>query len=70
MDVYFQYLVDTDEGVHSQKVRKDDVFKVTVWALYDIDEAGSMATIRGNLWKEKIYGQVDARRAGRELRLI
>lgn len=59
MEVYFQYLVDTDEGVHSQKVKKDDVFKVTVWALYDIDEAGKMATIRCNLWEERMYGQVD-----------
>lgn len=59
MEVYFKYLKDTDEGVHSQKVKKDDVFKVQVWALYDIDEEGKMLTIRCNLWEEKLFGQVD-----------
>ncbi|KXT15191.1 hypothetical protein AC579_3941 [Pseudocercospora musae] len=59
MEVYFKYIVDTDQGVHSQTVKKDDVFKVTVWALYDIDEQGKMARIRCNLWEEKLLGQVD-----------
>lgn len=62
MEVYFRYTVDTDEGVHSQKVKKGDVFKVTVWALYDIDDAGKMETIRCNLWDEKLFGQVDVDR--------
>ncbi|KAI5359601.1 putative NTF2-like domain superfamily, SnoaL-like domain-containing protein [Septoria linicola] len=59
MEVYFQYTKDTDEGVHNQRVKEGDVFKVTVWALYEIDEAGKMGTIRCDLWEEKMYGQVD-----------
>lgn len=59
MEVYFKYLVDTDQGVHSRSAQKDDVFKVTVWALYDIDAEGKMATIRCTLWEEKMLGQVD-----------
>ncbi|KXT03039.1 hypothetical protein AC578_652 [Pseudocercospora eumusae] len=59
MEVYFKYIVDTDQGVHSQTVKKDDVFKVIVWALYDINEQGKMTKIRCNLWEEKLLGQVD-----------
>lgn len=59
MDVYFKYVKDTDQGVHSTKVLKDDVFKVTVWALYDINEEGKMLRIRCNLWEEKLLGQMN-----------
>lgn len=68
MEVYFKYITDTDEGVHSQKVKKGDVFKVTVWALYDLDERGRMLTIRCNLWEEKMLGQVDVEPLIRESR--
>lgn len=59
MEVYFKYTTDTDKGVHSQKVRKGDVFTVTVWALYDLDERGKMVKIRCNLWEERMLGQVE-----------
>lgn len=59
MEVYFQYLMDTDEGVHGKKVKEGDVFSVTVWALYDLDERGKMVRIRCNLWEERMLGKVE-----------
>ncbi|KAK4628295.1 uncharacterized protein CLAFUR5_04448 [Fulvia fulva] len=59
MEVYFKYVVDTDKDVHGTTVQEGDVFKVTVWALYVIDEAGKMRSIRCNLWEEKMLGQFE-----------
>lgn len=59
MEVYFKYFVDTEKGPHSMTVKKDDVFKATIWALYITDVEGKMQSMRCNLWEEKMLGQVE-----------
>lgn len=66
MGLRFRYTCDTDKGVHGMTAKVGDVFKVTVWALYDIDEGGKMSRIRCNLWEEKMLGQVDVGECERE----
>lgn len=61
-----RYTCETDQGVHGMTAKTGDVFKVTVWALYDIDEQGKMSRIRCNLWEEKMLGQVDKEQRVRE----
>lgn len=56
-----RYTCDTDRGVHGTTAKEGDVFKVVVWALYDIEEEGKMSRIRCSLWEEKMLGQVDVK---------
>ncbi|KAF2169288.1 hypothetical protein M409DRAFT_20514 [Zasmidium cellare ATCC 36951] len=68
MEVFFRYIVDTDQGVHGRTAREGDVFKVVVWAVYDIDAVGKMRRIRCSLWDERMLGQVDVGECVREAR--
>lgn len=54
MEKFSQHKESTDQAVHGQRMREEDVFRVKVWALYDMEDRKmrpSPATCtRGNCW--------------------
>lgn len=65
MHTYFHYTADNESGINDYALKKGDVVKLVVWAIY-IVEGGKMRSITCNLFKSEILGQVDCNSAIRK----
>ncbi|KAI9732630.1 MAG: hypothetical protein M1834_003966 [Cirrosporium novae-zelandiae] len=61
MTTYFTYKHDTNNAVHNLRVRRGDVVRVNIWALYDVVD-GKLKTIVCNLLNVEVLGKVNVKK--------